>query len=971
MGRVRFSSVVKAVLCLLAATATVIACGWMGTNQSVRFNAYETEREMGRLPPLPTLANGKTELRLQWMSEADYDDPASGYSMAEQRAKETDELWQRAEAAEKAGDLDLTRSLLRDYVSRTALIREAWFEPKDRQQRRNSALDRLDALAALDQGAGPSAVQSYLAARHAYDANLSTEDIKSTLDAVPKDSRLSDNVAYLRAALLYRDGKPADAARAFAQIAQQYTQSEKREVALFMAAVATMKTSHSFTATSGDEAHLHAGDRPTNSNRYSSDPHQEEPPPLAECCDERWGAAHDAFKFYLAKYPHGRYASDAHGWIAYLLLRANDRAGALVEYYRLLGDEHDRNARLEAAFSLALVRHHATEDEMKRVEAALEKEPSAALAYAYHDIYNYAIDPGCPLQYNYPENSWDAQSQEERKNRLQRAELTRVAAFASRLLKRYPRAEISGGFALRLAAANLELGENRMAEEQATRALSLDLKGAERARALWLKGVAEHRLHDYANARQTLSTLLTENPQGELTEGARRLLAMVAEDAGDIDAALEQYLALRYDTDVAYFIDVLMTPAQLAGFIERHPNFEKRDEFLYALGVRYMRERRWDEARAAFARVQTVGEEGDRYDYDSPDSACHPPPGFNYRCHDPKDWDKGPGVTARLLLSDLKTIDDLERLERAAEAAQGDEAKAEALYQLASYQYESSTLLFYNPIAWQGVRHYELNDLQSQNRFRAPGEAARLWREMQEHEPIARALSIYLEIVSRYPQTRAARDALYTAAVCHERLSDYNEYWRSMYAHGLHAGERMVTYADVKAAYPDYQLPRGTTGWEPVTRTVEGGTGWDAPPKPQPRPSWSARMQYRIGKLWNWLARFWDEHARHWLAVALAFLAALFASYFAGRARKQLREQLTRPRPKLVKQKHQWLAAYRRGNLLHLAQTESRRLIRRARHQILRLALSARGRKALALNIGVHALLVVLIALMAHVMLSG
>ena len=39
-----------------------------------------------------------------------------------------------------------------------------------------------------------------------------------------------------------------------------------------------------------------------------------------------------------------------------------------------------------------------------------------------------------------------------------------------------------------------------------------------------------------------------------------------------------------------------------------------------------------------------------------------------------------------------------------------------------------------------------------------------------------------------------------------------------------------MTYADLNGIYPNYQLPRGTLGWEPSTRTVNGGPGWA--PKP-------------------------------------------------------------------------------------------------------------------------------------------
>lgn len=851
---------VRVLICIMATTATVIGCGWFTQENSIRFNTFKTERQMGRLPPLPTLANGKTELgqSLSYESEMDDEDSALNYQAMRRREEEVNALWDKAEAAEKSGALARTRELLAEYLARTSVARDPDLDLKDRQQRRNSASDRLDALSALDQGSRANAVRSYLDARRSFEAQAPGEEIERALKDALTDKRLRDNAAYLRAAVLYRDEQKEAAIRAFNELASHYPRSEKREAALYMTALVTMKTSRAYTATSGDEAHLQAGER----DEQESETHEAKPVRLADCCDEAWAKARSAFERVMRQYPRGRYQRDARGWLAYLLLRGNDRAGALVEYYRLLGDEQDMNARLEAAFSLTMVRHHASDAEMEQVERELEDEPAAALAYAYHNIYNYAINPGCALQYYWPGSVWESEDDAPRTRRIERAELKRVAAFASRLMRRYPRRSVGGQFALRLAEANLELGENSSAAEQAGRALNLNLRGDERANALWIKGVAEHRMKDYDSARDTFNRLLDEKPRGEQREGARRHLAMIAEDSGDIDAALEQYLILKYDTDIAYFLDVLMTPEQLAGFIERHPNHVDRDELLYALGLRHLRARRWDDARATFARIET--NEKSSYDRYIEQEKCSK---SVFACVDPKDTYYGVGVSAPLLMRDIRTADDLQRLEREAEMAEGDEAKAEALYQLASYQYEASALLFYNPAAWHGQRYWLLSELAGSDSYRAPNEAQALWQHMQEHETVARALVIYLDIARRFPNTRAARDALYTAAVCHERLSNYNPYWRDMYLRGLHAGQRMVTYDDVRRTYPDYQLPRGTYGWEPATRTVNGGAGWDAPPKPQPRLTRSARIKLKLESILRSADEFWKQKGRRWLTI--------------------------------------------------------------------------------------------------------
>ncbi|MDT7604216.1 MAG: hypothetical protein QOF61_2213, partial [Acidobacteriota bacterium] len=195
-------------------------------------------------------------------------------------------------------------------------------------------------------------------------------------------------------------------------------------------------------------------------------------------------------------------------------------------------------------------------------------------------------------------------------------------------------------------------------------------------------------------------------------------------------------------------------------------------------------------------------------------------------------------------------------------------------------------------------------DLDEGNLYRQPGEADLLFRYMQHHDMASRALDLYLEVVRRFPKTRAARDALYTAAVCHERLANYNNYWRDKYATGLHAGERMVTYADVRAAYPDYRLPRATMGWQPSTRTVNGKPGWDAPPKPpkpKPKPTRSQRAKLYAARAYSWLRQqwldLWEGWLKRWLAATLLTICALRCHRFASRARVRLREQLVRLKP--------------------------------------------------------------------------
>ena len=795
--------IVTGVCLLIAVAATVLGCGWdVGSDHSVRFNPYRSEVEFGRLPPLPKYGSENQRKLFSWDRENDYQD-------AQNKTEQIDKLWERASEAEIEGRVGDTKRLLREYLDRTQSHRYArWDSPKDVQKRRNAATDKLDALGELDHGASAAAVLAYLGARSCYSAGGQTDGVLKLLEEVRSDRRLRDNADYLEAALKTHGDEQTPAE--FERVAAKYPNSEKREAALFMAAVLTMKSSCAYE--NGHEA------------RASKDS-------CSDCRDESWRRAAAGFNRVMREYPHGRYYSDARGWLAHLLLLAGDRAGALIEYYRMLGDQ-DEAGRIEALFSLSLVRNKADDSEIAKVEATLEHEPAAALAYAYHNIYNHVFR-------SVYERYWDDDKEE--RDEKGRRELARTASFATRLMNRYPASSVGAGFVVRVAEADLELGKNSDAAKLARHAVGMGAKDEIRAEELWVAGVAEFRLHQYSSSRQALTTLVAENPNNRYTEGARRLLAMLLEETGDLEGALDQYLALDYRYDVAYFIDVLMTPAQLAAFIDKRPSLTNRDQMLYALGIRYLRDRRWNDSRMVLSRLKTLGRHvddnylsrsnQDRGSYGDPEPESPKERDFDSSIR---------GVRIKWVDLDLRTANDLERLERQVEAAQGDEARAEALYQVASYQFERS-LLFYNPLEWGGQRHYLLVDLDERGAFRQANESQMLFDYMQKHDMAANSLAIFLEVARRFPNTRAAPDALFTAAVCHDRLAEYNGYWREIYSDGGHAGEQLVDYSDVRAAYPKYRFPRGTFGWEPATRTVNGGSGWDPRPKPRPRPSRWAR----------------------------------------------------------------------------------------------------------------------------------
>ena len=73
-------------------------------------------------------------------------------------------------------------------------------------------------------------------------------------------------------------------------------------------------------------------------------------------------------------------------------------------------------------------------------------------------------------------------------------------------------------------------------------------------------------------------------------------MALTAEDQNDLETALEQYLAVNYQYDVAYYVDVLLPTDRLANFVAKQSELKQHNQLLYALGIRYMRDKRWDDA---------------------------------------------------------------------------------------------------------------------------------------------------------------------------------------------------------------------------------------------------------------------------------------------------------------------------------------------------------------------------------------
>jgi hypothetical protein len=179
----------------------------------------------------------------------------------------------------------------------------------------------------------------------------------------------------------------------------------------------------------------------------------------------------------------------------------------------------------------------------------------------------------------------------------------------------------------------------------------------------------------------------------------------------------------------------------------------------------------------------------------------------------------------------------------------------------------------------------------------------------------------------------------------------------------------------VKATYPEYQLPRGTYAWEPATRTVAGGPGWSAPPKPappKPKPTRLARAQKILFKLLRVVERFWDETGRHWTLVAILATATVIVAGISTWTRQMLRGQIFRLKlNEGYEDTYPWMMLFQ-VEPVELGPREQLKLyLRSVGERVRQLARDRQSRQVLAANIFAHSLLTWLFVVLLQTLLVG
>jgi hypothetical protein len=150
-------SSLRSLVVMLAGAIAAIACAWSASDDhSVRFNYNRTGRAFYRLPPLPLMYDVRAgkEFSTKQVEDFEYDEAnyldVSDANRPPTLNKQADEVWDRAMKAIYSDNFSETRTLLEKFLTLTHYPTDN--DEETRQTRRNTAVDMLDAITAIDKG---------------------------------------------------------------------------------------------------------------------------------------------------------------------------------------------------------------------------------------------------------------------------------------------------------------------------------------------------------------------------------------------------------------------------------------------------------------------------------------------------------------------------------------------------------------------------------------------------------------------------------------------------------------------------------------------------------------------------------------------------------------------------------------------------------------------------------------------------
>ena len=480
----------------------------------------------------------------------------------------------------------------------------------------------------------------------------------------------------------------------------------------------------------------------------------------------------------LKEYPRTRFRLNVIGWLGRCEYVQRRYPEAMRLYLKQLNAAKAQDESANAIASVHFTENRMTARDAKQFREMLLAEPELVTPYLDYRLYHSNLKP---------------------------ADTDNLARLMESVVQRHPRLKLPPVILARLAEIDYRRGRYRNSVRWAERALAATGHNNAQVRhdlATYVRGAARQKLRDVRGAIADFETLLRRFPRSYLRAAARENLAILYEKRSNMVAALEHYFVLGYDADIAFLLDARMTTDEIERFIAAHPRHRKRDLLVYSLGIRYLRADDFDRAERALRRLSQR----------------------KLKMLSRPKTDEWAGDVGRRLFDPLTSVRDLRRLKENVRKAQTPNAKAEALYALASYYYKKRNLLLYNPSLWNGWRAVHFGCYWNpKHATKQDISAAR--RHHYEHECVNRARVICLDIVKRYPRSPVAPNALYRAACCARWLADFNSWWRGENKRHDFWTEAIRLMEQVPRRYPKHPLSKSAEKYAVVFRS-EKARGW-------------------------------------------------------------------------------------------------------------------------------------------------
>lgn len=467
--------------------------------------------------------------------------------------------------------------------------------------------------------------------------------------------------------------------------------------------------------------------------------------------------------------------------------QGEQRVRLLETYLRRLADRHYED--IPTLTAITRLRKALSPSDADRFASDLQRQPVLLAPYIYFRLYHCANTD---------------------------SDLKHLASFADSATAHHHQDQLPPVVRVRLAEIDYCRKQYAPAIDWAGKALAAN---PTYDRALYVRAASQAKRRRYHAAIADLHALLAHSVNPPLRHGAREELAVVCEASGDLAGALDQYFALDYTDDIAYLLDIKMTPVQIEAYL-RHAGDEQesmpedtesgkparsfaytRHQMLaYTLGIRYLREEKWSQAALWLQRIPR-----------------------NVRAQ----FDHGRHTFESKASPDaLTAVKELRHLQAAIAKAHHGSERAAAQYRYASYYYTHGNLLLYNPILWNGGRNYSFSFFWNQT-MDTPQSIAMVRSYMYQHEVYYRARELCLRIVRRYPKSPTAPLALYRAACASRKLANFNGWWRDETNH-IHNNwdEASHLMQEVARRYPHHALAMEAKKYAGVFAQEKSGALW-------------------------------------------------------------------------------------------------------------------------------------------------